>query len=1146
MAQEAAKDVEALERILHRLVMTPDDKLAGVLAKLLPKLLEKLNNAEATLVRPKVIELLSHISKRARPNTSITLPCEELLSLCLEAQAGPMTRNFAMVYLEMGLPRASNEEQSQVAVGLMQGISLQARFSAQHSLRLHLLATVLNNLKLSQRESSNSSISSSNMLTTAVQPLQDADAADVMDWFLDVALYKGSSKREADSASALAAAQPGLSTARLARLELRGQLAPPLLLARKLHMVRALKCDLFKPAVTVAPALAAACDTHHEVVAKAEDLLRSISSADRQGHVASDSALATHLLSLLLGDATRAPVSAAVSVRCLNWLTAECPTGLANAAEVGARVASQCLLNVHPSAATDRTNAARMRAGSARLAAFLAARCSDTALHSVGEALLHAAVVTLQQNGDPPGDSPTTVDQQAVAAVAGTALVLEQQRSATLEASYEVIAALAVRAPALALRDVAMLRQLFADIGTRESELRVRVAAALGALREAYKAAAGAAGGSQQVPVLLCLTASTGSALLIGELWELLWVAARSKEHRARLCSIEWACDLFPFNNAVARHLCAALSDDGVTAVRAAARRGLQPPTTAATSATAAATATTENSDDAAMVVDSSSEITQTVSQQQQQQQQLLPAFADFVYCALQSQSRSGHGPITVSELRPAALAHTLEFALSTLQLDTTATAVATTTTVPPEPAALSVFVARLEAALAAVSSAVDPLQGHASTQQLHRSAALCLKQLLLQHAQFQWSQQLCTAYTDRGQWLQHWLAHESSTDIRDSFAEIVGCVALYMAPDSQAVPLLRGLTLRARAAVVPVGTSSAVQMGNRTIAAAHGAACAVGAALSNLATAAGVTWSALQSDVVPRAMSAVTALVGHPVTLLHTSACTAVGRIGAVTALPLPLATATTISAATDSTTATDTVMTLQAAFERLWSVCKVDGVIQDAGKRAESAVEAAGNACRGVALTTADSASLELSSQLRVTTLDKLFALASTQKKDELHFAVGCAAAVIAATGPLRITTATADTLAAAAAAHASKHVALPQTSTLQTGVSDKDHVTVDALEHVLKRVLLVLLEDHSPHIVNAGCVYLLCLVSELQGNVLLTSYLPAVQAAFLSRLTVKNELAQEVAGRGLALVYKAAGEGATREALVEALVAKLTTNR
>jgi Proteasome stabiliser len=528
MAQEAAKDVEALERILHRLVMTPDDKLAGVLAKLLPKLLEKLNNAEATLVRPKVIELLSHISKRARPNTSITLPCEELLSLCLEAQAGPMTRNFAMVYLEMGLPRASNEEQSQVAVGLMQGISLQARFSAQHSLRLHLLATVLNNLKLSQRESSNgsSTSSSSSMLTTAVQPLQDADAADVMDWFFDVALYRGSSKRDTGAAAVAVAAQPGLSAARLARLELRGQLAPPLLLARKLYMVRALKCDLFKPAVTVAPALAAACDTHHEVVAKAEDLLRSISSADRQGHVASDSALATHLLSLLLGDTTRAPVSAAVSVRCLNWLTAECPTGLANAAEVGAKVVTQCLLSVHPSAATDRTNAARMRAGSARLAAFLAARCSDTALHSIGEALLHAAVVTLQQNGDPPGDSPTTVDQQAVAAVAGTALVLEQQRSATLEASYEVIAALAVRAPALALRDVAMLRQLFADIGTRESELRVRVAAALGALREAYKAAATAAGGSQQgetiyvhyrqypaadrVAVLLqCLTAST-------------------------------------------------------------------------------------------------------------------------------------------------------------------------------------------------------------------------------------------------------------------------------------------------------------------------------------------------------------------------------------------------------------------------------------------------------------------------------------------------------------------------------------------------------------------------------------------------------------------------------------------------------------
>jgi hypothetical protein len=43
----------------------------------------------------------------------------------------------------------------------------------------------------------------------------------------------------------------------------------------------------------------------------------------------------------------------------------------------------------------------------------------------------------------------------------------------------------------------------------------------------------------------------------------------------------------------------------------------------------------------------------------------------------------------------------------------------------------------------------------------------------------------------------------------------------------------------------------------------------------------------------------------------------------------------------------------------------------------------------------------------------------------------------------------------------------------------------------------------------------------------------------------LAAYNYMSQ-VAGRGLALVYKAAGEGATREALVEALVAKLTTNR
>jgi hypothetical protein len=65
-----------------------------------------------------VLELLSHINKRVRALPACSLPLLPLLQLAVGSSssggvASPMVASFALVYVEMGQPRAPAEEQLQ-------------------------------------------------------------------------------------------------------------------------------------------------------------------------------------------------------------------------------------------------------------------------------------------------------------------------------------------------------------------------------------------------------------------------------------------------------------------------------------------------------------------------------------------------------------------------------------------------------------------------------------------------------------------------------------------------------------------------------------------------------------------------------------------------------------------------------------------------------------------------------------------------------------------------------------------------------------------------------------------------------------------------------------------------------------------------
>lgn len=269
---------------------------------------------------------------------------------------------------------------------------------------------------------------------------------------------------------------------------------------------------------------------------------------------------------------------------------------------------------------------------------------------------------------------------------------------------------------------------------------------------------------------------------------------------------MEWACDLFDFSDVAARRLCISLCDDKVTAVRSAASRGLQlqPPTSAAAPDSSTATTTKTSS--------------------------TYPKFAAFILGTLRDDAApaldrdGGAAPASFKEFAPAALARAVDFALEcrrahphhdTIINNASSDAMADMTDLEAESEeeAVRIFVSFIEATLEIAPSAADGQHGHAQTALLHRSAAMALQKLTVGDSPAGGSQgeadgnqtvMLCAPavgvaknLASRGPWLQQWLGHEASTEIREAFAEVTGAAAVFMDPDAELVPLLRALGLK-------------------------------------------------------------------------------------------------------------------------------------------------------------------------------------------------------------------------------------------------------------------------------------------------------------------------------------------------------------
>ncbi|XP_020501213.2 proteasome adapter and scaffold protein ECM29 [Labrus bergylta] len=100
-------------------------------------------------------------------------------------------------------------------------------------------------------------------------------------------------------------------------------------------------------------------------------------------------------------------------------------------------------------------------------------------------------------------------------------------------------------------------------------------------------------------------------------------------------------------------------------------------------------------------------------------------------------------------------------------------------------------------------------------------------------------------------------------------------------------------------------------------------------------------------------------------------------------------------------------------------------------------------------------------------------------------------------------------------------------------------------DVVPWVLNSILSKYIGSQNPHVRQASCIWLLSLVKKLSQHKEITTHLKEIQVAFISVLSDPDELSQDVASKGLGLVYEMGGEG-DQQKLVSTLVETLMTGK
>lgn len=307
MTDADAAVLSKLDAAELRFGLAEDDKLGKLLDLALINILGFLAS-ESSAVKTKTMGILSHLSKRIKGNDAVPLPLARLVSLFTNPGTIPLVANFALIFVEMGLPRVAPAERAGLVASLLVGLA--RRPTAQQDTLLSLLLTVLPSLPLPTTKEdlggvppqAPPSLSGGGGGVTATADAMAVDSppraakpatlpflvpsddrAIVLAWLLDLLLFLP------PLASAPHVPPPGLSRAaakrvcgKLADSEVRGEL----LAAKKMAALRLLGAmtkdgaAVFTPSETLPHWVVGSCDNDAQVCSLSDSTLRKLQAAE--------------------------------------------------------------------------------------------------------------------------------------------------------------------------------------------------------------------------------------------------------------------------------------------------------------------------------------------------------------------------------------------------------------------------------------------------------------------------------------------------------------------------------------------------------------------------------------------------------------------------------------------------------------------------------------------------------------------------------------------------------------------------------------------------------------------------------------------------------------------------------------------------
>nr|XP_019552043.2 proteasome-associated protein ECM29 homolog [Aedes albopictus] len=284
MGSNPQEELELLERVLLRLgCADTDEQLQNTVTKFLTPVLIKITSPSEA-VRKKVMEILTHINKRLKSRNQIQLPLGPLLQQ-YQQSSSTFLINFAIIYVTMGFPRLTIEEQTEMAPQLMN--CLEGKPEPHQDKILMLVLPLLGEIKIPENPESRSEL-----LGLSGKPHTKQQLLSIL---MDVLLLPYGTTQDGE-------VPPGMSTYSFKRVTTE-QLKAEELEQLKKGIVRFLCGGIFPETETLAHLIVASADTRFSVATPAIGELNKIcSSLDW-----TDPKLSAPLYTLFSGNGSKIP-----------------------------------------------------------------------------------------------------------------------------------------------------------------------------------------------------------------------------------------------------------------------------------------------------------------------------------------------------------------------------------------------------------------------------------------------------------------------------------------------------------------------------------------------------------------------------------------------------------------------------------------------------------------------------------------------------------------------------------------------------------------------------------------------------------------------------------------------------------------------